>query len=157
VPPTHALQTKSAFNVSIQIPPNTANYSTTAQHPTIGNLTTNILLYEMSPHMHLRGSHFKYEIIYPNGTRETLLSVPYYVFHWQALYRLTQPKYIPRGSRILCTAGWDNTTQNFELMEAYQTSGNPLYLPDRLVTFEEQSWDEMFIGYLNYAEVPGPP
>jgi hypothetical protein len=155
-PPTYALQTKSAFNVFFQIPPNTANYSVTAQHPLSGTLTTNILLYELSPHMHLRGSHFKYEAIYPNGTRETLLSVPYYVFHWQALYRLTQPKYLPRGSYILCTGGWDNTTQNFELMEAYESSGNPLYLPDNVVTFEEQSWDEMFIGYLNYAEVPGP-
>jgi hypothetical protein len=157
-PPTYPLQTKSAFNVFIQIPPNTADYSTTAQHPAAPNtLTTNILLYEMSPHMHLRGSHFKYEAIYPNGTRETLLSVPYYIFHWQALYRLTQPKYLPKGSRIVCTAGWDNTTQNFELMEAYESSGNPAYLPDHAVSFEEQSWDEMFIGYLNYAEVPGPP
>ena len=120
-------------------------------------MTTNIVLYEMSPHMHLRGSHFKYEAVYPNGTRETLLSVPYYIFHWQALYRLTQPKYLPKGSRIVCTAAWDNTTQNFELMEAYESSGNPEYLPDHVVTFEEQSWDEMFIGYLNYAEVPGPP
>jgi hypothetical protein len=160
-PPTYPLQTKSAFNIGIQIPPNTASYTATAQFPVplIGpsTLTTNILLYEMSPHMHLRGSHFKYEVIYPNGTSEVLLSVPNYIFHWQALFRLTQPKYIPRGSRILCTAGWDNTTQNFELMGAYYASGNPLYLPDHVVTFEEQSWDEMFIGYLNYAEVPGPP
>ena len=106
--------------------------------------------------MHLRGSRFKYEAVYPNGSREVLLSVPYYIFHWQALYRLAQPKYLPRGSRIICTAAWDNTTQNFELMEAYQSSSDPSYLPDHSVTFGEQSWDEMFIGYLNYAEVPGP-
>jgi hypothetical protein len=156
-PPTYPLQTKSAFSVNLQIPPNTANYSTTAQFPLTGTITTNILLYEMSPHMHLRGSHFKYEAVYPNGTREVLLSVPYYIFHWQALYRLTQPKYLPRGSRIICTAAWDNTPQNFELMEAYESSGNTEYLPDHNVFFGEQSWDEMFIGYLNYAEVPGPP
>jgi len=41
-------------------------------------------------------------------------------------------------------------------MEAYSSSGNPLYLPDHTVRFNEQSWDEMFIGYLNYAEVAGP-
>ena len=39
-------------------------------------------------------------------------------------------------------------------MEAYESSGNALYLPDHAVSFDEQSWDEMFIGYLNYAEVP---
>jgi hypothetical protein len=160
-PPTYELQTRSAFPIPftlglVSIPANTPDFELTAQHPGSGNLTTNILLYEMSPHMHLRGSRFKYEAIYPNGTRETLLSVPYYVFHWQALYRFTQPKYLPRGSRIVCTAAWDNTAQNFELMEAYESSGNPDYLPSNSVTFGEQSWDEMFIGYLNYAEVPGP-
>ena len=163
VPPTYALQTRSAFPVnfnplvSVPIPANTADFELTAQHPISGNLTTNIVLYEMSPHMHLRGSHFKYEAVYLNGTRETLLSVPYYIFHWQALYRLTQPKYLPKGSRIVCTAAWDNSAQNFELMGAYETSGNTSYLPDHGVTFGKQSWDEMFIGYLNYAEVPGPP
>jgi hypothetical protein len=162
VPPTYALQTKSALNIpftigTIAIPANAGDFELTAQHPASGALTTNIVLYEMSPHMHLRGSRFKYEAVYPNGTREVLLSVPYYIFHWQALYRLTQPKYLPRGSRIVCTAAWDNTTQNLELMEAYESSGNPDYLPDHAVTFDEQSWDEMLIGYLNYAEVPGPP
>jgi hypothetical protein len=162
VPPAFALQTRSAFNGpftlgTIPITANTGNFELTAQHPSSGTLTTNIVLYEMSPHMHLRGSHFKYEAVYPNGTRETLLSVPYYIFHWQALYRLTQPKYLPRGSRIVCTAGWDNTAQNVELMEAYESSGNPGYLPGDDVFFGEQSWNEMFIGYMNYAEVPGPP
>jgi hypothetical protein len=160
-PPASALQTKSAFNLpftlgSIPIPANAGDFELTAQFPASGNLTTNILLYEMSPHMHLRGSRFKYEAVYPSGAREVLLSVPYYIFHWQALYRLTQPKYLPRGSRIICTAAWDNTAQNFELLEAYETTGDPAYLPDHAVTFGEQSWDEMFIGYLNYAEVPGP-
>ena len=158
-PPQSELLTKSAFNLSfalggISIPANRNEFEMTAQLPSSGTLTTNIMLYELSPHMHLRGSRFKYEAFYPNGTRETLLSVPYYVFHWQALYRLSQPRYLPKGSRIVCTAAWDNTAQNVELMKAYETSGNALYLPDHAITFDEQSWDEMFIGYMNYAEAP---
>ena len=82
--------------------------------------------------------------------------MPNYFFHWQSLYRLAQPKYLPRGTRIDCTANWDNTTQNVELMEAFEESGEIRYAPTRTVFFGEQSWDEMFIGYLNYAEVPGP-
>ena len=65
---------------------------------------------------------FKFEVIYANSTRETLLSVPNYSFQWQALYRLAQPKYIPKGSRILCTAFWDNTWQNTDIREAYYTT-----------------------------------
>ena len=156
-PPTYPLQTRAAFNTSISIPPNASDHQDVAYFPTFGNLSTNILLYEMSPHMHLRGSHFKYEVIYPAGNnpaRETLLSVPNYVFHWQSMFRLAQPKYIPKGSRIICTAGWDNSARNVELMEAYTESGDIRFSPSQTVIFEEQTFDEMFIGYLNYAEVP---
>ena len=153
-PPTYPLQTRSAFDVAFSIPANNPDYRREAFHPSSGTLATNILIYEMSPHMHLRGSHFKYELIYPNGSSEVLLSVPHYVFHWQTLYRLTTPKYVPKGSRIKCTAGWDNTPQNAHLMEEYYATDDIRFLPNRNVGFGEQSYDEMFIGYLNYAEVP---
>jgi hypothetical protein len=51
-------------------------------------------------------------------------------------------------------AGWDNTAQNHHLAEEYQASGDSRYLPSSSVGFGEQSYQEMFIGYLNYAEVP---
>ena len=35
------------------------------------------------------------------------------VFRWQTAYRFTQPKYLPKGSQILCTGSFDNSTQNF--------------------------------------------
>ncbi len=153
-PPSSPLQTKSAFDIFFNIPANNPDYQRIAYHPASGTLTTNILIYEMSPHMHLRGSHFKYEVIYPDNSSEVILSVPLYVFHWQTLYRLATPKYVPRGSRIKCTAGWDNTMQNHHLLGEYYGTGDSRFLPGRNVGFGEQSYDEMFIGYLNYAEVP---
>jgi hypothetical protein len=156
-PPALPLQTKSAFSLSIGIPANNNQYHLTAQFPASGVLTTNILLYEMDPHMHFRGDSFKFEVRYPSGVMETLLSVPNYVFRWQDTYRLTQPKYIPKGSVIICTAGWDNTTQNLDLMDAEVSTGDTRFLPSRAVGFGEQSYDEMFIGYLDYAEVPPIP
>ncbi len=164
--PTYPLQTKSAYNVLFSVPANANTYEAVAKFPpppifdqtSSPVLATNILLYEMSPHMHLRGGHFKYEVIYPTGhvpASEVLLSVPKYAFQWQSMFRLTQPKLIPKGSRILCTAGWDNTAQNVDLMQAYADSGgDSLYAPTRTVGFGEQTYDEMFIGYLDYAEVP---
>jgi hypothetical protein len=156
-PPSYPLQTKSAYNVLFSIPANSSQYSSTASMPASGTLATNILLFEMDPHMHFRGDWFKYEIVYANNTRETLLSVPNYVFRWQSSYRLTQPKFIPKGAKIVCTCGWDNTTQNSDLMDASATTGDSRFLPGRSVTFGQQSYDEMFIGYLNYVEVSGPP
>jgi copper type II ascorbate-dependent monooxygenase-like protein len=151
-PPQYALQTKSAFNIPFvlgqtEIPPGANDFEISAQYPvpTLGSptLPTNILLYEMSPHMHLRGSRFRYEALYPNGTREVLLSVPRYEFHWQTLYRLAQPKFIPAGSRIICTGAWDNSARNH---------ANPD--PSATVSWGDQTDDEMFIGYFNFAEVP---
>lgn len=118
----------------------------------------------MSPHMHTRGLRFKYEAVYPAGhnpTNEVLLSVPNYEFHWQTAYRFTQPKYLPRGTRIKCTAAWDNSVQNSDLMEAYIETGNPDYSPAGPygtgtnshvnVQWGDQTWEEMFIGFFNYS------
>jgi len=157
VPPTYPLQTKSAFNLFFSIPANSAQYQTTASFPSSGTWATNILVFDIEPHMHFRGDWFKYEVVYANNTRETLLSVPNYVFHWQSSYRLTQPKYIPKGAKIVCTGGYDNTTQNLDLRDAEISSGDARFLPSRTVGFGQQSYDEMFIGYMNYIEVPGPP
>ena len=139
-PPAYSLQTKSAYNVFFNIPPGHPDYQVTAS---FGSFSRPVYIYEFSPHMHLRGSRFKFEAVYPNSTREVLCSVPNFVFHWQHLYRLAQPKYLPAGTTIVCTGAWDNSPQNLE---------NPD--PTDSVTFGEQTWDEMFIGYFNYAEIP---
>jgi hypothetical protein len=139
-PPAYVLQTRSAYNWLFSIPPGAPDYEVTAQY---GPFPRAVYLYEMSPHMHLRGSRFKYEAVYSNNTRETLLSVPFYEFHWQTLYRLSQPKLLPAGTKILCTGAWDNSVLNLE---------NPN--PNVTVTFGEQTDDEMFIGYFNFAEIP---
>lgn len=165
VPPTYPLQTKSAINSSFtigvtKIPADTNDFAMTAPYPSSGTLATNILLFELDPHMHFRGGWFKYEVTYPAGhvpAKEVLLSVPNYVFRWQTAYRFTQPKYLPKGSQILCTGSFDNSSQNFDLMDEYFNSGNTGFLPSHSVSFGQQSWDEMLIGYLNYVEVPGPP
>lgn len=153
--PVYPLQTKSAFNPAfvlgtIPIPSGASDFQITAQYPIpplFGNpaptLTTNILIFEVSPHMHLRGARFKYEVVYANGSREPLLSVPRYEFHWQTLYRLTTPKYVPRGARLVCTGAWDNSAQNRD---------NPD--PSATVWWGDQTFNEMFIGYFNFAEVP---
>ena len=40
----------------------------------------------MTPHMHVRGKDMTYIAHYPDGTSETLLSVPKYDFNWQITY-----------------------------------------------------------------------
>ena len=98
----------------------------------------------MTPHMHMRGKSFRYEATYPDGRREVLLDVPKYDFNWQLRYDLAQPKFLPRGTHLLCVAHFDNSEENLN---------NPD--PKRDVGWGEQTWDEMMIGY--FTTLPGQP
>jgi hypothetical protein len=137
--PALELKTRSAFNVEFTIPPGVPNQETTAEF----TFKKDAVLYEMSPHMHLRGSWFRYEAVYPDGKKEVLLSVPHYDFRWQHLYRFAEPKRLPAGTRLVCTGAHDNSAQNPD---------NPD--PKETVQFGNQTFEEMFIGYFNYTDAP---
>jgi peroxiredoxin len=137
--PKMALQTHAAYNLDVLVPagePQAPSYA-------IEGFKHDTWLFDLSPHMHLRGSWFKYEALYPNGERETLLSVPRYDFNWQTTYRFTEPKKMPAGTWIFCTGGFDNSARN---------PSNPN--PAKRVKWGDQSFDEMFIGFMNVAKVP---
>jgi hypothetical protein len=137
--PATELFTRSAFNVKFEIPPGTQEQETQAEY----RFTKDAILYDMSPHMHLRGSWFTYEAVYPDGKKEILLSVPHYDFKWQHLYRLVQPKRLPAGTRLVCRGAHDNSSLNPDNPDATQT-----------VRFGDQTFNEMFIGYFNYTDAP---
>jgi peroxiredoxin len=140
-PPPRELSTKAAANVTLSIPPGAKEYEREATF--VASTTKDVMLYELNPHMHFRGKRFKFDALYPDGTSETLLSVPQYDFNWQSMYRLAQPKRLPAGTTIRVRGAFDNSAQN---------PANPN--PRATVTFGEQTSDEMFIGYINYAELP---
>ena len=97
------------------------------------------------PHMHLRGSWMRYELLLPDGKKELLLSVPRYDFNWQTSYQLAEPRPVPAGAWLVVTGGFDNSTAN---------PANPD--PKKRVHFGQQSWDEMFIGFFDAADDPLP-
>ena len=88
--------------------------------------------------MHLRGKSFRFEAIYPDGNREILLDVPKYDFNWQLRYELAKPKLMPRGTRLLCTAHFDNSERNLS---------NPN--PHKKVRWGDQTFEEMMIGWFS--------
>ncbi len=139
--PRVELETKGIFNSDFVIPPRARDARTLAISP----FPEDTLLYDLSPHMHKRGSWFRYEALYPDGKYEVLLSVPNYDFNWQTGYRFAEPKLIPAGTRILCTGGFDNSPEN---------PSNPD--PSKRVRWGEQSFEEMFIGFMTVSEVPHP-
>ena len=93
-------------NIDFEIPPGDDNHVVTGtSRPTKQEVT----LLSLSPHMHLRGKAFRYELVLPTGEREVLLDVPAYDFNWQTRYVLAEPRMLPAGSVIYCRAAFDNS------------------------------------------------
>jgi peroxiredoxin len=124
---------------ALQIPAGENEYKMSGQYA----VKEDMMLYALRPHMHYRGRAFRFTVVYPDQTRETLMNVPNYNFAWQPTYRLSQPKLIPAGSRIFTDGIFDNSKFN-------------AYNPDPTVMAKggPQSWEEMFIGYVTYT-LPG--
>jgi hypothetical protein len=120
----------------IRIPPGDADYRLRAS----GTFPNDALLLSFFPHMHLRGRSFEYSLAGPGGRHETLLRVPQYDFAWQMDYRLAEPRLVRAGERLQVEARFDNSANN---------PRNPD--PSAEVTWGEQSWQEMMIGFFDIA------
>ena len=133
-PPKERVLTLSATNGTFRIPPGDPNYKVDATF----EVGTTVKLASLHPHMHGRGKDFEYRVVYPTGETETLLRVPRYDWHWQLWYNLAQPVLLPKGTRIECTAHFDNSPNNPDNAD-----------PTKEVTWGDQSWDEMMVGFFN--------
>lgn len=133
---THEIVTTSAVQPRLNIPPGKPDFKTFASSPAFPADAT---LLSMSPHMHVRGKSYRYELETPDG-KETILDIPAYDFNWQTTYALAEPLRVPAGSKFLCTAIFDNSEGN---------PGNPA--PKEWVHWGDQTWDEMMIGYYHYS------
>jgi peroxiredoxin len=135
-PPEREVKTRSIANSRFLIPAGDGNHKVTSA--TV--FREDAVLYNLFPHMHLRGKSFEYQVVFPDGKRETLLAVPQYDFNWQTTYMLTEPRKLPAGTRIECTAFFDNSEDN---------PHNPN--PKQAVKWGDQTWEEMMIGFVDYA------
>ena len=133
-PPRERVLTLSATNGTFKIPPGDPGYRVDASF----ELGAPVKLAALHPHMHGRGKDFEYRVVYPTGESQTLLSVPHYNWHWQNWYTLEEPIVLPKGTKIECTAHFDNSANNPDNAD-----------PAKEVIWGEQSWDEMMVGFFN--------
>ena len=136
----HSFHTGLFIDESIKIPPHNRAFEWSQTR----DIKEDIILYAMNPHMHFRGKAMRFELVTPEGNRETLVSVPHYNFNWQHTYVLQQPRRVPKGSKLTLHAVWDNSERN---------PANPD--PSREVPWGEQSFDEMFFGTYQYVKDRG--
>jgi hypothetical protein len=146
-PPPTILSTMALINASLSIPPGADN------HLVENEMTFNrdAVIYSMIPHTHVRGKGWHYEVTYPDGRKEVVLSVPTYDFNWQHEYVFTQPLRLPAGSKLHAKAWYDNSAKN---------KSNPD--PTTQVTWGDQTWEEMMYTSITYwlppaASTSAPP
>jgi len=133
---THRVATANATNAFFNIPAGDPNHKVESNR-TYGR---DVQLLSVFPHMHLRGKDFRYDLVYPDGRKETIMNMPRYDFNWQTSYIFKEPLQLPAGTTMHCTAHFDNSADN---------PANPD--PSKAVRWGDQTWEEMMIGWFDIA------
>lgn len=134
----HVIATESLGSFRFNIPAGAEHYADQAEW----TFPEDSMIVSYNPHMHLRGSYAKYTLTYPDGKEEVALEVPRYDFNWQITYTYSEPKFVPKGTKITFDAAWDNSANN---------PANPD--PTRDVRWGRPTTDEMMFGWLRYTPV----
>jgi hypothetical protein len=137
-PPKYNFHSMIFINMKLKIPANTKVHTEVAER----TFKEDAVIYSLHPHAHFRGKSSSFVAHYPDGRQEMLLNVPVYDFNWQSTYDLAKPLTVPAGTRIVYTQVFDNSSQN---------KANPD--PNKVVTWGEQTWEEMVFGVIRYRNV----
>jgi hypothetical protein len=133
--PQYVMEGRFIANTDIHIPANTKRHTETEEF----TFRKDAILYSLLPHSHFRGIASDFVAVYPDGSKEVLLSVPNYDFNWQTDYTFLEPKIMPAGTVVLHSTTYDNSEQN---------PSNPD--PSVDVYWGDQSFEEMLFASLSY-------
>lgn len=122
----------------LAIPPHDGGHAVRAET----TLERNVNLLGMFTHMHLRGKDMTFYAEPPDSPRRTLLMIPTFSFEWQLGYECAPGSVrLPKGTKLQAVAHYDNSAFN---------PFNPD--PTRTVPYGQQSYDEMFNGYVFFTD-----
>ena len=139
-PPRQELLAEQFLNRQLKLPAGAADVAVSTDLEFLQDAA----VWGLFPHTHLRGKKWHYTLQLPNGEVRTILSVPTYDFNWQTYYMFKEPLQVPKGSRLISTAWYDNSRAN---------KANPD--PTKEVTWGDQTWEEMqYTGVLLTAAEP---
>lgn len=119
-------------------------------------LEKKVKLLGIRPHMHSRGKHYEFQIVYPAGRKfdelsppiakedrvQSVLWAPVFDFNWQRSYEFEEPIIVPLGAELRGIAHFDNSRFN---------PANPDPTVD--APWGQQVYQEMFATKLFYEEL----
>jgi mono/diheme cytochrome c family protein len=136
-PVKHEVAQYEIWNNWFEIPPNEGSHKVTSCF----TLPKDVTAVAYTAHMHFRGKSMETEAIYPDGRREVLFRVPKYDFRWQETYFLKHQFLMPKGTKLVTTAYFDNS------------ANNPLNPdPSKTIRWGEPSNEEMMGFWLAFAD-----
>jgi mono/diheme cytochrome c family protein len=136
-PVKHEIAQYEIWNNLFLIPPNDDSHRVTSCY----TLPKDVTVVAYTAHMHFRGKSMTTEAIYPDGRHEVILNVPYYDFRWQETYFLKHQFPMPKGTKLVTTAFFDNSFNNPQ---------NPD--PSKAIRWGEPSDEEMMGFWLQFAD-----
>jgi len=137
-PVKHEVAQYEIWNNLFMLPPNDGSHKVTACY----TLPKDVTAVAYTAHMHFRGKSMRTEAIYPDGRQELLFDVPKYDFRWQETYFLKHQFVLPKGTKLVTTAYFDNS------------ANNPLNPdPSKAIRWGEPSTEEMMGFWLAFADL----
>jgi hypothetical protein len=134
--PKQEIRSASFINLQLRIPPGADNHRVDS----VIEFNQDSHIVALFPHTHLRGKSWEYRLTYPDGREEVVLNVPHYDFNWQTYYQYAKPLGVPKGSKLLAIAHYDNSANN---------KANPN--PNVEVRWGDQTWEEMQYSGITYT------
>jgi Copper type II ascorbate-dependent monooxygenase, C-terminal domain len=123
-------------NESFRVPPHAAASASAVARviPATGHASDSDmkegLLWQVGLHAHLQAKSIRMDLVHADGSKQCLLNIPQWQFHWQGSYGFANPVRLVPNDLILITCRWDNTT-------------------DHVLTYGNASSDEMCQGWGN--------
>jgi len=132
----HEIAQYEIWNNLFKIPPHAENHRVTSCY----TLPKDVTALAYTAHMHFRGKSMTTTAVYPDGREEVLLNIPHYDFRWQETYFLKHQFLLPKGTKLVTTAYFDNS------------ANNPLNPdPSKKLRWGEPSDEEMMGFWLQFA------
>jgi mono/diheme cytochrome c family protein len=136
-PVQHEIGQYEIWNNMFLIPANDDNHRVTSCF----TLPKDVIVVAYTAHMHFRGKSMLTKAIYPDGREEVLFYVPHFDFRWQETYFLKKQFLLPKGTKLMTVAYFDNSKYNFQ---------NPD--PSKTIRWGEPSDEEMMGFWLQFAD-----
>ena len=125
-------------SIEIDIPPGVEDYQIRDEF----ELPIDLTILAVAPHAHYLGKEMVGQVVLPDGTTETILSIKEWDPNWQREYRFRVPIDVPAGTRLVQQFTYDNSEHNIR---------NP-HTPPQRVQYGLNATDEM--GSLWFQVLP---